>query len=70
MEKMGFVNGETFVEFPNDKLEIRRLINHYMTNPKERKRITDNAYELVHERHTIQQRAKDWFAIMEEVMKQ
>jgi spore maturation protein CgeB len=69
MEKMGFVNGETFVEFPNDKLEIRRLINHYMTNPKERKLITDNAYELVHERHTIQQRAKDWFAIMEEVMK-
>jgi spore maturation protein CgeB len=69
MEKMGFVDGETFVEFLRDKLDIRKLIEHYMTNPKERKLIIDNAYELVHERHTIQQRAKDWFAIMEEVMK-
>ncbi len=68
MEKMGFVDGETFVEFPNDKLEIRRLINHYMENGKERQLITDAAYELVHERHTIQQRAKEWFDIMEEVM--
>jgi hypothetical protein len=68
MEKMGFVDGETFVQFPNDKMEIRRLINHYMENPKERELITDNAYELVHERHTIQQRAKEWFEIMEKVM--
>ncbi len=69
MEKMGFVDGETFVQFPNDKMMIRKLIEHYMTTPKERKLITDNAFELVHERHTIQQRAKDWFDIMEEVMK-
>ncbi|MHA2265077.1 MAG: glycosyltransferase family protein [Candidatus Thorarchaeota archaeon] len=68
MEKMGFVDGETFVQFPNDKMEIRRLIEHYMTSGKERKLITDNAYELVHERHTIQQRAKEWFEIMEKVM--
>ena len=77
MEKYGFVDGESFVQystrsihpnFPNDKLKIRKLIEHYMTNPKERKLITDNAYELVHERHTIQQRAKDWFNIMEKVM--
>lgn len=69
MEKMGFVDGETFVEFSDNKLEIRKLIEHYMTTPKERKLITDNAFELVHERHTIQQRAKEWFDIMEEVMK-
>ncbi len=68
MEKMGFVDGETFVQYPNDTLEIRRLIDYYMENGKERKRITDNAYELVHERHSIQQRAKEWFEIMEKVM--
>jgi len=69
MEKYGFVDGETFVEYPDDKLELRKLLNHYMTSPKERKLITDNAYEIVYERHTIQQRAKEWFEIMEEVMK-
>ncbi len=69
MEKMGFVDGETFIQFPNNKIKIRKLIEHYMTNPKERKLIRDNAFELVHERHTIQQRAKEWFDIMEEVMK-
>jgi spore maturation protein CgeB len=44
---------------------MKKKVLHYLDDEKERERITLNGYNLVHERHTTKQRAKEWFGFVE-----
>jgi len=50
-ELLGFKDGENFVQFKDDK-ECINKINYYLDDLSELKRITDNGFKLVHEKHT------------------
>ena len=60
MEKLGFIDGETYVQWNNSNL-VEKL-NYYLSNPKELQRVTNNGYDMVMERHTIQVRADEWIS--------
>jgi spore maturation protein CgeB len=62
MEKFGFVDGESFVQWDEDNLYEK--VKYYLDNPEEMKRITDNGYRVTHERHTTKVRAQEWLDIM------
>jgi len=63
MEDLGYLPDEHYLEYT--KKNMKKKVLHYLDDNKERERITLNGYNLVHERHTIQQRAKEWFGYVE-----
>ena len=56
IEELGFVDGENYVACTVDN--VVNKANYYLANEQERKRITKNGYEFVHQYHTNDQRAK------------
>lgn len=50
-EELGFKDGENYVQFDNVKDCINK-IQYYLENEEELKRITDNGFKLIYERHT------------------
>lgn len=66
MLEAGFIPGENYIEI--DRKDIHDRVLYYLENDDERNRITLNGYNLVHERHTIQQRAKEFFQYVEDFL--
>lgn len=59
MEDLGYLPDEHYLEI--NKKSMKEKVLHYLEDDEERERITLNGHNLVHERHTTQQRAKEWF---------
>lgn len=62
-EKLGLIDGETFVEV--DENNFLEKIRYYLKSPDEMKRISENGYRLVHERHTAEKRALEFKELLE-----
>ncbi|MDP2922777.1 MAG: glycosyltransferase [Candidatus Omnitrophota bacterium] len=62
-EGLGLIDQETFVEVEeNNFLE---KIRYYLKRPDEMKRISENGYRLVHQRHTVEKRALEFKELLE-----
>lgn len=66
MEDLGFIDGETYVLWNEKNLKDKLL--YYLHNEDELKRITDNGYEMVRERHTVTVRADEWMSYMADIL--
>lgn len=66
MEQLGFVNGNTIYAW--DHLhDLPDMISHILTHESERKRIVENAYQLILNRHTFDARLKELQDLLAEV---
>lgn len=52
-----------------DEQRFMEVINFYLTNESERLRIARNGYELVHNRHTNEVRAKEFLSILQKYVR-
>ena len=59
-----FVDGETCVTFKNDLSDFDEKLAYYLTNEKERLKIVENAYKIVHGKYTSNHMAQK---LLEEV---
>jgi len=67
MEELGFVDGVTYVRWNRD--DLRDKLHYYLIeNPEMLQQITDNGYNMVHERHNTVVRADEWMSYMEQIM--
>ncbi|MDY0410351.1 glycosyltransferase [Virgibacillus soli] len=56
IQELGFVDGENYVACNTDN--VVEKAKYYLENKKERERITENGYKLIHTHHTNTHRAK------------
>jgi len=68
LEDLGFVSGETFVAV--DSGNFLELAEYYLHHEKERLRISEQGYEMVHERHSASRRAKELVDAFERIIEQ
>lgn len=66
MEKAGFRPDENFIDINADNMKEKIL--YYLKHPNKIKEMTLKGYELVHRKHTIQQRAKEIFKNIDDFM--
>jgi len=66
MNSLGFEPGVNFLEIPQ-----KRVLEYVedMLNSKSLEDISNNGYELVHERHTVQKRVEEFITYCEEILK-
>ena len=63
MKDLGFIPGHNFIEIEEEDGEIE-YIEDILHNPKKLNKICENGYRLVHEKHTTQQRVKEFLKHM------
>jgi len=67
MEELGFIDGMTYVRW--SKEDLRDKLNYYLIEePEMLEQITENGYNMVHERHNTIVRADEWMSYMEQIM--
>jgi|GEM_PF-4758138 len=60
LEEVGFIENQHFVCF-NGQEDVEKIARKYIENPKECKKIIDNAYELLISKYTLQKILSDVF---------
>ena len=65
LKRLGFIENRHYVFYDRNNIEDK--INYYLKHDNERQRITDNGWKMVHKKHTIQQRAREWWKYIEDV---
>lgn len=66
--ELGFTDKENFVAC--DTTNVYKMAIYYSENEKERKRITDNGYNFIHQHHTNEIRAKQFIDYITEFIKE
>jgi spore maturation protein CgeB len=67
MENLGFIDGETYVRWSKENL--RDKLHYYLIEePEMLQQITENGYNMVHERHSTKVRADEWMSYMQQIM--
>ncbi len=64
---MGFEPDVHYIDV--NEHNMREKVDYYLKSDEERMKMTLNGYELVHERHTVKVRVKQWFENVEKFMK-
>ncbi|WP_243292921.1 glycosyltransferase [Bacillus sp. FJAT-47783] len=67
LEDLGFIPGVHFV--PINEFDFNKKAYFYITNHKERKRITDQGYKFVHKNHSTETRANQLIQIISSTIK-
>lgn len=67
MKDLGFIDGETYVEL-TDKSNIRKEVEYYLKHEDERLKISNAGFHLIHNKHTTELRAKQFIAIMNDIL--
>ncbi|PWW02769.1 glycosyl transferase family 1 [Paenibacillus cellulosilyticus] len=65
---LGFVPGIHFVDVTEQDYEEKA--DYYLMNEAERRRIADAGFELIHGRHSVKQRAKQFFDFIQQSMQE
>ncbi len=68
LEELGFIDGETFVAVNEEN--IKEKIAYYLKNEKERKKISERGYEMVHNHHSTDKRVESLITRIKEIVKQ
>ena len=65
---LGFINGETFVAV--DETDFREKSDYYLHHEQERLAIAQKGYEMIQNRHTTKQRAKELLQHIQRIVNQ
>lgn len=66
-----FEDGKTAIFYNENELEkVPEILDYYLNNPKERKKIANSGYEWVRSYHTIRKRAEYFLNIVERELRQ
>lgn len=66
LEDLGFISGVNFIEInENNVLQKSR---YYLSHEEDRKKIAENGYEMVRERHSARKRAIEFFKILQNIL--
>lgn len=66
LHDLGFKDGENYIAINEENFKEKAL--YYLQNDEERERITKNGYQLVHQRHSTKQRAKELVQHIEKII--
>jgi len=66
MDEAGFIPDENFILI--DRKNLKEKILYYLERPEKVKEMTEKGFRLVHERHTVQRRAKEFFKYVNDFM--
>jgi len=64
MRDLGFKDEENMIRFDNN---VKEKVEHYLKNPDKLKVLTTNGYNLVHENHTTEIRARKFLQYLEKM---
>ena len=65
--RLGFIPDENFIRIEND-YDIEGIVENWLGDKEKLKSIIKNGYDMVHKRHNVDQRAKEFISFCEEIL--